>query len=81
MLGARFKGTRFVIRIANKPGMLSKLGAVVSQSGTNISHLAMVVSGDDTDAEMLLRTDSTDTKELKEAMKDAGFKVMSVSEK
>lgn len=81
MLGARFKGTRLVVRIANKPGMLSKLGAVVSESGTNITHLAMIVADDDTDAEMLLRTDSTDTKALKEAMTNAGFKVTSVSKK
>lgn len=81
MLGARVKGTRLVIKIANKPGMLSKLGAAVSESGANITHLAMVVADDDTDAEMLLRTDSTDIKSIEEAMKNAGFKVLSVSEK
>lgn len=61
--------------------MLSKLGAAVSESGANITHLAMVVADDDTDAEMLLRTDSTDIKSIEEAMKNAGFKVLSVSEK
>ncbi len=81
MLGARVKGTRLVIKIANKPGMLSKLGAAVSESGANITHLAMVVADDDTDAEMLLRTDSADIKSIKEAMKNAGFKVLSVSKK
>jgi acetoin utilization protein AcuB len=81
MLGARFTGTRVVIRIANKPGMLSKLGAVISETGTNISHLAMIVSGDDSDAEMLLRTDSHEIRALEEAIQNAGFKVMSISEK
>lgn len=81
MMGARFKGTRLVVKLENKPGMLSKLAAVVSQSGTNISHLAMVVANDDSDAQMLLRTDSTDTKALKDAMTSAGFKVISVSKK
>ncbi len=61
--------------------MLSKLGAAVSESGANITHLAMVVADDDTDAEMLLRTDSADIKSIKEAMKNAGFKVLSVSKK
>ncbi|HHX93311.1 MAG TPA: CBS domain-containing protein [Clostridiales bacterium] len=81
MLGARFTGTRLLIRIANKPGMLSKLGAVISESGTNISHLAMVVADDDSDAEMLLRTDSKEVGQLEEAIKKAGFEILNISVK
>lgn len=81
MLGARFKGTRLLIRIANRPGMLSKLGAVISESGTNISHLAMVVADDDSDAEMLLRTDSKDVSQLEQAIKNAGFEILNIAEK
>ncbi|HRV33926.1 MAG TPA: ACT domain-containing protein, partial [Anaerovoracaceae bacterium] len=81
MLGARFTGTRVVIKIANKPGMLSKLGAVISETGTNISHLAMVVSDDDSDAEMLLRTDCKEIKPLEDAIENAGFKILSISAK
>ena len=75
MLGARFTGTRLLIRIANKPGRLAMLGAVISESGTNISHLAMVVADDDSDAEMLLRTDSKEVGQLEEAIKKAGFEI------
>ncbi len=81
MLGARFTGTRVVIKIANKPGMLSKLGSVISDTGTNISHLAMVVADDDSDAIMLLRTDSREIEPLQEAIKNAGFTILSISEK
>lgn len=81
MLGARFTGTRVVIKIANKPGMLSKLGSVISETGTNISHLAMVVADDDSDAIMLLRTDSREIEPLQEAIKNAGFTILSISEK
>lgn len=81
MLGARFTGTRLLIRIANKPGMLSKLGSVISESGTNISHLAMVVADDDSDAEMLLRTDSKESQDLQDAITAAGFQILNVSER
>jgi len=79
MLGARFKGTRIVIKLPNKPGMLSKLTGVIAETGTNISHLAMIVAEDDSDAEMLLRTDSEDPTALKDAITNAGFNIFSIS--
>lgn len=79
MLGARFKGTRIIIKLANKPGMLSKLTGVIAETGTNISHLAMIVADDDSDAEMLLRTDSEEPTALKEAITKAGFNISSIS--
>lgn len=79
MLGARFKGTRIIIKLPNKPGMLSKLTGVIAETGTNISHLAMVVAEDDSDAEMLLRTDNEEPTALKEAITKAGFNIFSIS--
>lgn len=79
MLGARFKGTRLVIKLPNRPGMLSKLTGVIAETGTNISHLAMIVTDDDSDAEMLLRTNSENPTALKEAITAAGFNLSSIS--
>ena len=59
--------------------MLSKLTGVIAETGTNISHLAMVVSEGDADAEMLLRTNSEEPLELKEAITKAGFNIFSIS--
>ena len=74
MMGGRTKGNKFVMRVPNQPGVMTKIGAITASEGTNITHFTMTQSGED--AMLYVITDQNDDVEkTREALESEGFKI------
>ena len=74
MMGGRTKGNKFVMRVPNQPGVMTKIGAITAAEGTNITHFTMTQSGED--AMLYVITDpGDDVEKTREALESEGFKI------
>ena len=74
MMGGRTKGNKFVMRVPNQPGVMTKIGAITASEGTNITHFTMTQSGED--AMLYVITDpNDDVEKTREALEAEGFRI------
>ena len=74
MMGGRTKGNKFVMRVPNQPGVMTKIGDITASEGTNITHFTMTQSGED--AMLYVITDpNDDVEKTREALESEGFKI------
>ncbi len=74
MMGGRTKGNKFVMKVPNKPGVMTKIGSITAAEGTNITHFTMTQSGED--AMLYIITDpNDDVEKTREALESEGFEI------
>ena len=74
MMGGRTKGNKFVMRVPNQPGVMTKIGSITAAEGTNITHFTMTQSGED--AMLYVITDpNDDVQKTREALEAEGFEI------
>lgn len=74
MMGGRTKGNKFVMRVPNQPGVMTKIGSITAAEGTNITHFTMTQSGED--AMLYVITDpADDVEKTRAALEAEGFDI------
>ncbi len=77
MMGGRIPGNKFVLKADNVPGVLERLGRVIAERGTNISHFSMVQGGET--AMLYVRTASNiDPETVRKALEGEGFEIADI---
>ena len=77
MMGGRTKGNKFVLRVPNEPGVLTRVSRTIASQGTNISRFTMTDAGET--ATLYVITDpGDDIVKTREALEAEGFEIESL---
>lgn len=80
MLGLRTKGTRITLDVPDRPGVLADITKVVKESGISIASLATYTPPEKRRGNVILRVKSVHVRHLVDALVQAGFHVVHVSQ-
>ncbi len=78
LLGLKHQGTKFVIKMENKPGLLSKTAALFSENDANVEALG-VYQNEERGAEFFVKaTGSIEVEEMTKILKENGMDVTAI---
>ena len=80
MMGLRTRGTRITLDVPDRPGVLADITKVVKDFGISIASLATYTPPEKRRGNVILRVKSVHVKELVDALVEAGFHVVHVSQ-
>lgn len=81
ILGFNRPGSRIDVTVPDTLGILGEVSKVFVQNNANITNFTVYRNNDDTTADLILRSNTTDTDELEKALNENGFKVNSIMKK
>jgi acetoin utilization protein AcuB len=79
LMGLRKTGTRVVIDVENRLGVLAEVTEVIKAHGVNIISLACQCKEEETSGEVVLRLDTQDPKNLLAELEKRGYRVVHVT--
>ena len=78
ILGYNRKGSRIDVHVPDTLGVLGEVSKVFVANNANITNFTVYRNNDDTTADLILRSDVTETEQLEKDLNENGFKVNSV---
>ncbi len=79
LLGAREKGTRFMVSTKDKLHVLAEISSIISDRGVNIQHLAVVRHDENNSADLILRVDSINVEPILQEIESRGYTISGVT--
>ena len=74
MMGGRTKGNKFILRVPNEPGVLTRISGIIAADGTNISRFTMTDAREIAMLYVITDPDS-DVERTRAALESEGFEI------